>query len=77
MSKGNHIEELRAAMLRSNTRLLLSSVMLFQALSMLLLAFKTQPVNPQALFFAAALPAGPAPTTATSATSTTRPGEAA
>ena len=42
--------------MRSNTRLLLSAVMVFQAAAMLLIAFKTNPINLQALVLAAALP---------------------
>ena len=42
--------------MRSNTKLLLSAVMLFQALAMLLIAFQKEAVNVQALALAAALP---------------------
>ena len=52
MHKTNDLEQMRSAMLRSNTRLLLSGVMLFQFLSMLLITCKTQPLNTQALILA-------------------------
>ena len=42
--------------MRSNTRLLLTAVMLFQAAAMLLIAFQGEAVNVQALVLAAALP---------------------
>ena len=58
MHKTNDLEQMRSAMLRSNTRLLLSGVMLFQFLSMLLITCKTQPLNTQALILTAALPLG-------------------
>lgn len=57
MRRKNRAETLNKALLRSNTRLLLSSVMLFQCLSMLLITFKTNPIDTQALLLAAALPA--------------------
>ncbi len=50
-------DSLQKALMRSNTRLLLSGVMLFQCVSMLLLTFKTSPIDTQALTFAFALPA--------------------
>ena len=42
--------------MRSNTRLLLTAVMLFQTAAMLLIAFQGEAVNVQALVLAAALP---------------------
>ena len=48
---------MRKALMRSNTRLLLSAVMLFQAAAMLLVAFSHETVSIQALILAAALPA--------------------
>ena len=47
---------MKKALMRSNTHLLLSAVMLFQALAMLLIAFQKEAVNPQALALAIALP---------------------
>ncbi|MBR1820829.1 MAG: FtsW/RodA/SpoVE family cell cycle protein [Clostridia bacterium] len=47
---------MKRALMRSNTRLLLSAVMLFQALAMLLIAFQKETVNLQALVLAVALP---------------------
>ncbi len=47
---------MRRALMRSNTRLLLSGVLIFQALAMALLAFKDGAVSVQALVLAAALP---------------------
>ncbi|MDO4867551.1 MAG: FtsW/RodA/SpoVE family cell cycle protein [Clostridia bacterium] len=47
---------MKKALMRSNTHLLLSAVMLFQALAMLLIAFQKEAVNPQALALAVALP---------------------
>ena len=52
----NKVDRMKKALMRSNTKLLLSAVMLFQALAMLLIAFQKGTVNPQALVFAAALP---------------------
>ncbi|MBR7189360.1 MAG: FtsW/RodA/SpoVE family cell cycle protein [Clostridia bacterium] len=49
-------DRMRRALMRSNTRLLLSAVMLFQALTMVLVAFQSEAVNVQALILAAALP---------------------
>ena len=43
--------------MRSNTRLLLSAVMLFQFTAMLLVSLQEQPVDMQALILAVALPA--------------------
>ena len=50
------VEKMKKALMRSNTHLLLSAVMLFQFLAMLLIAFQKQSVNLQALAFAVALP---------------------
>lgn len=50
------IDEMRQALMRSNTRLLLSAVMMFQVLAMGLIAFQSGTVHPQALLLAAALP---------------------
>ena len=52
----NKVEKMKRALMRSNTRLLLSAVMLFQALAMLLIAFQKETVNLQALALAVALP---------------------
>lgn len=52
----NKVEKMKKALMRSNTRLLLSAVMLFQALAMLVIAFQKGTVNLQALALAAALP---------------------
>ena len=50
------VQKMKRALMRSNTHLLLSAVMLFQALAMLLIAFQKETVNLQALAMAAALP---------------------
>lgn len=50
------VDKMRKALMRTNTRLLLSAVMLFQFLSMALLAFKGGEVSVQALVLALALP---------------------
>ena len=50
------VDAMKTALRRSNTRLLLSAVMLFQALALLLIAFQGGAVNTQALILAAALP---------------------
>ena len=47
---------MRQALMRSNTRLLLSAVMLFQAVTMLLIAFQSGEINRQALTLAVAMP---------------------
>ena len=47
---------MRRALPRSNTRLLLSAVMIFQAVAMLLIAFQSEQIDTQALILAAALP---------------------
>lgn len=54
----NKLDRMKRALMRSNTKLLLSAVMLFQALAMLLIAFQKGTVNLQALVLAVALPAG-------------------
>ena len=51
------LDRMKKALMRSNTRLLLSAVMLFQAAAMLLIAFQKEAVNLQALALAVALPA--------------------
>ena len=51
------VEKMKKALMRSNTHLLLSAVMLFQAAAMLLIAFRSETVSLQALVLAAALPA--------------------
>ena len=58
-----NIEEMKRALLRSNTRLLLSAVMVFQAAAMALIAFQSGQVNLQALILAIALPTVTALTT--------------
>ena len=50
------MDEVRTALMRSNTRLLLTAVMTFQAAAMTLIAFQSGTVNIQALVLAAALP---------------------
>lgn len=55
--RGANIEGMRKALMRSNTRLLLSAVMLFQFTAMLLISLQEKPVDTQALILAAALPA--------------------
>ena len=55
--RGANIEGMRKALMRSNTRLLLSTVMLFQFTAMLLISLQERPVDTQALILAVALPA--------------------
>ena len=50
------VQKMKKALMRSNTHLLLSAVMLFQVLAMLLIAFQKGTVNVQALVLAVALP---------------------
>lgn len=50
------VEKMRRALMRSNTRLLLLGVLVFQLLAMALVAFKDETVSVQALVLAAALP---------------------
>ena len=57
MAKAPDVSKLKRALMRSNTRLLLSAVLLFQFAACLLLALKTQPLDTQALLFAAAISA--------------------
>ncbi len=57
------IDEMRVALRRSNTRLLLSAVMTFQAAAMALVAFQSGTTNTQALILAVALPVVTALTT--------------
>ena len=52
------VERMRRALMRSNTRLLLSAVAIFQALALALVAFRGGAVSTQALILAAALPLG-------------------
>lgn len=52
----NKVEKMRKALMRSNTRLLLTGVMLFQFLTMTVIAFASSPASPQALLLAIALP---------------------
>lgn len=54
------VERMRKALMRSNTRLLLTAVCLFQALSMLLISLQGGAISVQALILAAALPIGTA-----------------
>ena len=54
---------MKRALMRSNTRLLLTAVTLFQAAAMALIAVQSGTVNRQALFLAAAIPAATALTT--------------
>ena len=54
----SRVEKMKKALMRSNTHLLLSAVMVFQFLAMLLIAFQRGGVNVQALCFAVALPLG-------------------
>ena len=55
--RGRGVEEMRRALMRSNTRLLLSAVMLFQFTAMLLISLQESPVDAQALILAVCLPA--------------------
>ena len=57
-------DKMRKALMRSNTRLLLTAVMLYQATTMLLIAFQSGEINRQALILAAAMPLVTAVTTA-------------
>ncbi len=57
MRRGARVEDMRRALMRSNTRLLLSAVMLFQCAAMLLVALQEKPYDSQALLLAAAIPA--------------------
>ena len=50
------VEKMRRALMRSNTRLLLTAVVIFQALAMLLIALKPETASLQPLIFAAAIP---------------------
>ena len=58
MARRMNAQALKRALLRSNTKLLMTVVMLFQATGMLLLAFKRDPIDTQALIMAAVLPLG-------------------
>ena len=55
--RDSNIEGMRKALMRSNTRMLLSAVLLFQFTAMLLIALQEKPVDMQALALAIALPA--------------------
>ena len=57
MARRTNVTKLKKALMRSNTRLLLSAVLLLQFTSALLLAFKGETVDTQALLFAFAIPA--------------------
>ena len=50
------VEKMRRALMRSNTRLLLTAVVIFQALAMLLIALKPETQSLQPLILAAAIP---------------------
>ena len=50
------VEKMRRALMRSNTRLLLTAVVIFQALAMLLIALKPETASLQQLIFAVAIP---------------------
>ncbi len=52
----NKVDKMRKALMRSNTRLLLTGVMLLQCLAMLTVAFRGGEVSRQALILAVALP---------------------
>ena len=54
--KSGSVEKMRRALPRSNTRLLLSAVMIFQVIALLLIAFQSETINMQPLIMAAALP---------------------
>ena len=54
--KYDKVDAMKMALRRSNTRLLLSAVMLFEALALALIAFQGRALNTQALILAAAVP---------------------
>ena len=56
MAQQRKIEKMRKALMRSNTRLLLTAVVVLQALSMLLISLQPGTIDLQALLLAAALP---------------------
>ncbi len=56
MRTQRRIEKMRRALMRSNTRLLLTAVVIFEALAMLLIALKPETAGMQPLILAAALP---------------------
>ena len=56
MARTANVAKLKKALMRSNTRLLLSAVLLFQIASGLLLTFKGVGADPQALLFTVAIP---------------------
>ena len=49
------VEKMRRALMRSNTRLLLTAVVIFQALAMLLIALKPETASLQPLILAAVI----------------------
>ena len=57
MARAANVAKLKKALMRSNTRLLLSAVLLFQFVSALLLTFKGDTIDMQALLFTFAIPA--------------------
>ena len=61
----NRTNKMKRALMRSNTRLLLTAVMIFQAAAMALIALQSGQINRQALILAAALPIVTALTTVT------------
>lgn len=58
MAKTPDVKKIKKAVMRSNTRLLLTAVMLFQFSAALLLAFRGESIDMQAMIFAVALPLG-------------------
>ena len=58
MARKPDVNRIKKALMRSNTKLLLTAVMLFQFSAALLLAFKGETLDVQALAFSVALPAG-------------------
>lgn len=58
MRSQRRIEKMRRALMRSNTRLLLTAVAVFELLAMLLIALKPETASLQPLLLAAALPLG-------------------
>ena len=56
MASQRKIQKMRKALKKSNTRLLLSSVAIFQLLAMLLISLRGEVVSTQALILAAAIP---------------------
>jgi len=58
MRTDKKIQKMRKALMRSNTRLLLTAVVIFQTLAMLLIALKPGAISMQAVILTAALPLG-------------------